>query len=395
MSWRLPSIRARALRPPTRGPGSSRGFTLVELMVGIFIGLLASLAVTQVMVVSEGQKRSTTSGSDAQVNGALAINTLQRAIQPAGYGFAALPASLGCTVTAVFGGNPIAGLLPNFPATLAPVVITQGASNGPDTIRVVASGKSSYSIPLRILAPGYNPANSATKDTFPVATVRGVAGPSASGGTVTAPGDLMLAVVDSSTPCEIFQVTQNPLSNSAVDRADDPAKWNGAGFPAGTYSDGNFLINMGTFVDNSYSVGTDSLRVTSLKIAPDSTPSYEGPTELLANIVNLKAMYGKDTNGDGVVDTWDNVTPAGNAGWLQVLAVRLAVVARSAQYEKEEVTAANPVWDVGNAVAVAGTVACGSSKCLSLHVDTLPDWKHYRYKVFNTVVPLRNMLWNS
>ena len=106
-------------------------------------------------------------------------------------------------------------------------------------------------------------------------------------------------------------------------------------------------------------------------------------------------MYGKDTNADGSVDTWDNVTPATPAQWLQVLAVRVAVVARSAQYEKEEVTSTNPLWDVGTAIAIAGTATCGTSKCLSLKVDSLTDWKHYRYKVFDTVIPLRNMLWNS
>ena len=80
----------------------------------------------------------------------------------------------------------------------------------------------------------------------------------------------------------------------------------------------------------------------------------------------------------------------------QVLALRVAVVARSDQYEKENVTFNNPSWDVGTEVAASlGAVACGISMCLPLKVDSLPDWQHYRYKVFDTVIPLRNMLWNS
>jgi type IV pilus assembly protein PilW len=391
MCWPRRSINEAA--PLTRRPRVPRGFTLVELMVGLLIGLLASLAVTQVMVGSEGKKRTTTSGSDAQVNGALALNALQRAIQPAGYGFAAVQQSLGCTVTAVFNGSnpPVAG----FPTTLAPVIITQGASNGPDSIQVMASGKTSYSVPLRVVSPGYNPATAATKFKFPVATVQGVAGPYPTSGAVVTPGDLMLAVVNASTPCEMFQVTQTPSTTSTVDRPDDGAGWNGAGFPTGTYPDGSFLLNMGAMVHNTYFIGTQSLRVTSLQIAADSTPSYVAATELFSNIVNMKAMYGKDTNADGAIDTWDNTTPTTPALWLQVLAVRVAVVARSAQYEKEEVTSTNPLWDVGSAIAITGTATCGSSKCLSLKVDFLTDWKHYRYKVFDTVIPLRNMLWNS
>jgi type IV pilus assembly protein PilW len=394
MYWPRQSIRGAAPLP-TRRPRVPHGFTLVELMVGLAIGLLASLAVMQVMVASEGQKRTTTSGSDAQVDGALALNTLQRAIQPAGYGFSAVQPALGCTVTAVFNGTPIANTLPNFPTTLAPVVITQGTGNGPDSIQVLASGKSSYSVPLRVSAPGYDPNNAALKFKFPVSTVQGVAGPSPAAGTPITPGDLMIAVVDSSSPCEMFQVTQTPSTTSTVDRLDSAAGWNQAGFPDRAYLDGSFLLNMGEMVHNTYVVGSQSLRVTSLQIAADGTPSYSPSTELFSNIVNMKAMYGKDTNGDGAIDTWDNTTPGTPAQWLQVLAVRVAVVARSAQYEKEEVTSTNPQWDVGTAIAITGTVTCGTSKCLDLHVDSLADWKHYRYKVFDTVIPLRNMLWNS
>ena len=163
---------------------------------------------------------------------------------------------------------------PGFPPTLAPVIITQGASNGPDTIQVLASGKTSYSVPLRVVSPGYNPAVAATKFKFPVATVQGVAGPYPTSGAVVTPGDLMLAVVNASTPCEMFQVTQTPSTTSTVDRPDDVAGWNSAGFPTGTYPEGSFLLNMGAMVHSTYFIGTQSLRVTSLQIAADSTPSY-------------------------------------------------------------------------------------------------------------------------
>ena len=364
-------------------------------MIGVLLGLLTTIAVTQVMVSAEGYKRTTTSGADAQINGALALATLQRAILPAGYGFAALPAGIGCALSANFNGAPIAGL----PANLVPLVITQGAGGAADSIRVLASGKSSYSLPIPVTSPGYVPTDPALNIGFLVSSVRSIQGPVVDGsGTVVGGGDLMIALTDSTVPCEMFQVSANPGVNPVVTRSDD-LKWNANGFPTRTYTDGSYLINMGPFVDQTYSIGTatSSLQLTALNLAADSTPSYAGPTEIFPNIVNLKALYGKDTDADSVVDTWDNVTPTTNAGWRQVLAVRLAVVARSDQYEKEEVTLANPVWDVGTAVAVTGTSACGTSQCLSLKVDFAyaTDWKHYRYKVFDTVVPLRNMLWSS
>jgi type IV pilus assembly protein PilW len=49
--------------------------------------------------------------------------------------------------------------------------------------------------------------------------------------------------------------------------------------------------------------------------------------------------------------------------------------------------------------STGATVDCGpdgaKSKCLKLVVNTLADWKRYRYRVYDTVIPLRNMLWNS
>lgn len=371
MSSRLPS-----------SSGRQRGFTLIELMIGVVIGLLASLAVTHVLVNSEGQKRATTSGSDAQVNGALALSTLQRAMQPAGYGFAAIPAVVGCALNAQWNGAAIAG----FPTVLAPVTITDGAGGAPDSIRILASGKSSYSIPLRVVAPGY----AAGGTFFPVSSVRGIA-----------QGDLVVAAQSISAPpgvpCDLFQVTANPGSVPQVSRADNA--WNETGKPSIAYSDGGGLINMGAPLDVTYSISNNALMARSLNIGSDvnSTPSYPAATELFPNVVQMQAMYGKDASGDGNVDTWDNTTPAGNAEWLQVIAVRIALVSRSAQYEKEEVTFANVDWEVGAAPGLAGTVTCdsGSGTCLKIKVDMLPDWKHYRYKVFDTVVPLRNLLWNS
>jgi len=81
-----------------------------------------------------------------------------------------------------------------------------------------------------------------------------------------------------------------------------------------------------------------------------------------------------------------------------VLAVRVALVARSSQYEKSEVTASEPEWNLGSAATVTGSANCTSvsgSKCLTLKISNLVDWKHYRYKVYDTVIPLRNVLWNS
>jgi type IV pilus assembly protein PilW len=65
------------------------------------------------------------------------------------------------------------------------------------------------------------------------------------------------------------------------------------------------------------------------------------------------------------------------------------------------VTTAAPQLDLGGAktvsgVTVTGAATCnGSDQCLTLGVSQVTDWQHYRYKVYDTIVPLRNMLWNN
>jgi type IV pilus assembly protein PilW len=125
-----------------------------------------------------------------------------------------------------------------------------------------------------------------------------------------------------------------------------------------------------------------------------STPLQQ---ELYSGIVNLQALYGKDTDGDGVIDKYDKTSPTTNDGWRQVLAVRIAVVARSNQPERDEVTTTQPQWDLGNVTVgdLTPSNCYTNSKCVPLKVDQASDWKNYRYKVYDTVIPLRNVLWNS
>ena len=374
--------------PPSADHRAQAGFTLVELMVGIVIGLLASLAVTQVLVGAEGQKRTTSAASDAQINGALALDTVQRAVMPAGYGFTSMPALIGCTLTARFNGAAV----PGFANQLVPVTILDGADGGPDGVRVLASGKNSFSVPLRVVGDGYDPNKIALSQSFQVAAAVGVQGP-----TANAPGDLLVAAVDTSVPCEVFQATATP-GGPFVPRADDQDGWNAAKFPERAWPDGSYLVNLGTPVDAVYGITDGSLRVRALHLQSDGTPSYDAaPVELYPGIVQLQALYGKDTSApaDGTVDVWDAITPVDNAGWRQVIALRVALLARSTQFEKEDVTAEQPVWNLGKAVAVTGADDCDGAKCLTIKIDHLPDWKRYRYRLFETIVPLRNMVWSS
>lgn len=377
---------------------SQRGFTLVELMVGLVLGLLTVLVITQVLALAEGKKRTTAMGSDAQINGALALYTLQREIQAAGYGASSNPAALGCPIKGKFTGSGASPTSSDVSLTLAPVVIASGANGAPDTITLLQSQTSRFSTPIRVTET-----HDKSLGYFVVQSTLGVT-----------PGDLLVAVPPNPTAtdyCTLFAATNNTgatettLSTTRIPHtaAGNPT-WNSVdiwpdnayeGAPISDKLPKSYLLNLGKLTSRVYSISSNhDLQVTAMT----SQSVASAPTSLFSQIVNMKALYGKDTNADGAIDLWDNVTPTSQALWSQVVAVRVAVAARSNQYEKEAVTTANPQWDVGGADTITGvtTVNCAqnTNKCITLHVDQLTDWQHYRYKVFDVVIPLRNMIWS-
>ncbi|RZL04118.1 MAG: prepilin-type N-terminal cleavage/methylation domain-containing protein [Rubrivivax sp.] len=364
------------------------GFTLIELMVGLTLGMLTVAVITQVVVMAEGQKRTTTHGADAQLNGALALYAIQQEAQMAGYGVSANPAALGCNVR-----YNVDGTAGSF--TLAPVVIADG-SHGSDTITFLRSGKTSFSVPIRV---SENHAQDGTA--FVVQSSVGVA-----------PGDLLMAVPvapDASNWCSIVEASAGGTTTSIPHAANQGWNPSASFLPATGYPASSYLVNLGNPVLRQFALDATAQILQKSELVR-GTGAWSSAQDMHPQIVMMKALYGKDTNDDGVVDSYDRATPSTNAEWRQVLSLRVLVVARSAQFEKDavaspDIDAANRsvVWDVGttgvpvkDALDNAAAACHTGRQCLSVSLSFLgDDWAHYRYKVYDTVIPLRNRLWNS
>jgi type IV pilus assembly protein PilW len=373
-------------RPPFSPHARQGGFTLVELMVAVLLGLLTVLVISQVLVQSEARRRTISSGGDAQMNGALALYTLQRDIQMAGYGTAANPKSMGCKLRGQFGssGTP-------FETALAPVVITNGLNGAPDALTVLQARPRSIAVPMEVKEN--HPQDGSA---FIVDSALGVA-----------VNDLMVAIPETVTDyatsqCSLFQVTSNDtpatakLSETRIPHTSAGSPWNQSSvFPAGGFVNKSYLVNMGSLSLKTYAINAShNLTLTE----PSLTSGVFATQDLFPQIVNMQALYGKDTDGDRIVDTYDETTPTTPAGWEQVKTIRVALVARSIKDEGSNVTTSQPLWDVGSDDTITGptTIDChGTSKCITLTVNTLPNWQRFRYKVYDTVIPLRNVLWNS
>lgn len=353
-----------------------RGISLVELMVGVVIGLLATLVIMQTLFSYEGQKRTTTSGADARVNGALALYVIERDAMSSGYGLISVDGSMGCPIRRNYKGEALPEL------TLEPVTIVDGANGSPDSIRFLSSMRAGWTLPTRI-----SDDHPKTAANFFVDSDLGIR-----------EGDLMIAVPSSMGPdkwCTLLQVTKdsNPKNGpgkgtNQIIHNSGKSDWNmpnNANFPKDGYQKGDYLINLGQgqMRENTYSISEGlHLQLTTF----DTRVGSAITTSLYPNIVDLQAVFGKDTNWpvDGVIDRWEVAQPANNDEWRQTLAIRVALLTRSQQWEKDEVTFEKPTWSGDS-----------NQSDIPFSMENVPDWKHYRYRVFETVVPLRNVIWQE
>jgi len=353
---RFPARGGRGERQP------ARGVSLIELLVALVLGMIAVLVVLQVFQAAEGSRRATVGGDDAQNSGIIALTLLQRDLRQAGFGASAMTV-LGCDVTlpgeSTLGGRTLDALAP---VTINPAGVPAGDANT-DTLRVVYGSGAGSPEGDRV-------------HTQAATTVYGVGTP-----TAFAANDLILAAPQPRpVPCSL---QLEPVVASSASPPQVTVATGRAGMTDGT------LFNLGrTPRVLSYAVRGSNLTVCD-HLAANCTDAARAndPTvwvPIAANIVSLRAQYGRDTSGpplDGVVDVWDRATPTTACGWARTLAVRLVVVARSGQFERDVVTAAAPVWS--------------GSATTPVDLSGLADWQRFRYRSHETTVALRNLAWTA
>ena len=373
------------------------GFSLIELLVGVVIGLVGILVMFQMYALWDAHTRSTTAGGDAQVGGTLAMFNLERDIKPAGMGFGtATPPFMGCTVDFA---DQATGRTLTFP--LAPVVIEPGPGGSADTISVLYGNSSFYS--SREVLVG---STASTK------TLKRRGGFRA--------GDLAVVAanptgVPGGAVCSLIQVTgtSNP-DNKTIDHASsgtyanyyDPAasapRFNAAGGSGAGYLGGEI-----------YSLGPaphrNVWRVAGGRVLTRSDEIFgTGPLDVAEGVINLKAEYGVDSNGDGQIsDTapteWTAAPPA---DFTRVLAIRVAILVRSNQFERGNNNGAAAPTGATPTAPVYTSAAGAETPFVMTNVDGTADsfgpnnadpnnWRYYRYRVYEKVIPLRNMVWGT
>jgi type IV pilus assembly protein PilW len=352
------------------------GFSLVEILVGLVIGLLATLVIMQVFAVFEGQKRSTSGTSDAQTNGSVALLNLQRAVQIAGYGLPMPMAdkentSLKCSNVSMSVDHDGDGGAVTAEVGLFPVVIQNGVAGASDVVTVRYSSTALGAVPVKIT----NPANAIAAVGLTVDNNIGCRN-----------NDVVL--ISQGTTCVMTTIAD---ANGNPDTLINISLQNTTPVGVPLSSAGAKLSCMGNWQDYRYEVINNQLQL-------NGTP-------VVAEVVNIQAQYGVSASANSnQVNEW--VEPTGIwaatattptvANRNRIKAIRVAVVARNGLREKEIVTSA--------CTTVKGTVNNGPCAWDDTDFSAAPkidlsltdaNWQNYRFRAFETIIPLRNMLWSK
>lgn len=356
------------------------GMSLVELLVAVAIGLIGILIITQAYLVGDNFNKATLGEGGAQTNGLISLYTIERDARNAGYGINN-SAALGCgNIYYYFDPNYSAnvggGTLPN--VTLAPFVITHDSVTpaNPDKISFMYSSESERMMPTSVT--NFNAKSS-------VVDVDGTDG--------FAVGDLVLMVGSSGCTLgkitQVLSVSQKLQLNPGASGPQNPSAW--GSFPT-TYATGDSILNLGNPTVRTYQIGGGKLQT----IDSLFTTGAATAVDLVDSIVDLRALYGKDTNNDNVVDDYNFTAPATSAEWLQISSAKIAILARIGNYEKKsagasecDATTTVPTWS-GSTVSGQVTTA---NPFQAISVASGSEDRCYRYRVFETTVPLRNMIW--
>lgn len=363
---------------------AQHGFGLVEIMVGVTIGLLALLIVYQVLSLSEGYRRTTTAGGDAQSAGMISSFLLALDASNAGNIIADSAEEL-----APCPALPLAA--PTLAATWrpVPVLIRDGGNDATsDDVSVF------YGVNPRLVTPVDLMRNAPPGAMLKVQSPLGFA-----------VNDMFVAADIGAGTCEMGRVTnitpddRVPSTPGVIDLTSTPL--------AQTYPQGSsWVVNLG----QANAVRKVRFEVVGGVLRSQDLIGGGVPNPIASNVVHMKAQYGLDLlpapNGDQVIDTWmsarnppwdePSVLRAPLAQLRRIKAVRIALVVRSTQFERPlDAEGRVPATDLSVDYTTPTLFPChGVLPCSEIPPTVLPGTANYRYRVFEQTIPLRNQIWN-
>ncbi len=389
----------------------SHGFSLVEVMVGIVIALIAVLVIYQVFDVSESIKRNATGAGDAQQNGLLSAFSMMLQFSNAGANIAVVGDELD---TCPFYTGAIAttnDLQTAFAVNMRPIpvlVLDSGSDTTSDAF-VVGYGASERIVTSVDFASAPSVTIGHDGDTYSVQSPLGfqkndvviVMSADAGGAGICA-----TSVVKNVSAVDADGYVTLTHSEPMVDPA------------AATAVDGSSsLLNLGASprrvmfdVDSNGTLRSQELFHVDVSNTSQPFGALDQPTPIANNIVLMKIQYGVGDPTNGFIQKWVKAGNDGTEDWSastvlgsmtyqnlsRIKAVRIALIVRSESYDKCAYADVCP-GPTTNKFSYSLFGQCDGIPCpaaITGSLDPTPGSGNFRYRVYETVVPLRNAVWN-
>lgn len=372
---------------------AQRGFSIVEVMVGLLIGMGAVIVMLQLLSSSDVSKRVSSGADEAQINAMLALNTLERDLRQAGHGISAFNL-LGCTLSYTTTGdsasvtlsalgpltiNPSSSLIPDGDSNTDTLLVVGGNSSGPSEgdPTTATSTTTTYTITT--------PSNFSSGDWVLGAKASWASGCALTLGKITSIGSYALTVSSATSG----------LSSGAI------------------------VYNLGSAPSiKAYAIRKSNLTVCDYLKYDCGSSSYTSTLNstvwvpVVRNVVSLRAQYGHDISNlsssamTGVVGQFDQYSPGDSSDptssvavycrWARIIGLRLAVVGRSTHYDKTAPTSTSPTWSGSTAnSSTSSSTTTLNPEALSIDLSGQSDYQYFRYRLLESSVPLRNMIWQG
>jgi type IV pilus assembly protein PilW len=206
-------------------------------------------------------------------------------------------------------------------------------------------------------------------------------------------GDRLLLYESGNTQCPLIGVTDIPIGEYRIRHSALPPGL----LTATAYQEGAAVINLGAIRLNRYTINANNQLV--MERYDAEADQWQG-SAFASDVVSLQAQLGYDArttlSGALRVTRWSAVSFDANANGTvgdaddlrRILAVRIAVVSRSAERSDQSCSSPMPTWRAANEKTDV-------MEETSIAVNTILDWGCYRYRVLQTEIPLRNLIWSD
>lgn len=371
------------------------GFSLVELMVALVLGLILTAGVISVYTTSKKTYSLNNALGAVQESGRFAMSFIEPSVRMAGFTGCAHTTQAtnrlnGSAVSFNF-AQPVQGyeaVNTGIGGSYTIKTSNLGVANNaalwnPNLPSDVFQAISAYAIAGSDILLIHEASNTGLGLVSPYQDSAGFFIPPAGAASILF-GEIVL--VSDCTKADLFQVNQSNVSSGRIDHSQNGSLNPGNNisvWPNEKYSNGAQILAFQTYM---FFIGVGADGGPSLYQVSLNTNSALGatalgtPQELVSGVENMQIVYGIDTDGDKVPNNFETADQVTN--WSQVVSVRIALLTRSDDNSTDTAPSSNPKFTLlGNS---------SSDTTNGVTLTTLIDRRLRR--TFTETISLRNEL---